>query len=208
MVQLFGGPAPRRADRPHARRGRTDLAANALGPGRHGSIRARAEGPDRGALTCRSPPTTVEPGARPGRDPRLASSCSGRLPAGPRPVRDDSGPLEPVGSSCSTRARSRSSSACIGDRLSTAPCAGMARPRSRRSLANAWYLALVVRLVGQPGQPGAGDYGPDFLAAAIALWLTDAWFGAVALRLGGRDAMGGLALAVGSPSDLRDRPSA
>lgn len=65
-------------------------------------------------------------------------------------------------------------------------------------LANAWYLALIVRLVSQPGQPGAGDYGPAFLPAAIALWLTDAWFGAVALRLGVVTRVGALALAIGS----------
>lgn len=65
-------------------------------------------------------------------------------------------------------------------------------------LANAWYLALIVRLVGQPGQPGAGDYGPAFFPAAVALWLTDAWFGIVALRLGVVSRLGALALAFGS----------
>jgi hypothetical protein len=65
-------------------------------------------------------------------------------------------------------------------------------------LANAWYLALVVRLVGQPGQIGAGDYGPNFLSAAIALWLTDSWFGIVTARLGVVTRLGGLLLAIGS----------
>lgn len=65
-------------------------------------------------------------------------------------------------------------------------------------LANAWYLALVVRIVGQPGQPGAGDYGPDFFSAGIALWLADAWFGVVALRIAAVTRWGALALSIGS----------
>jgi hypothetical protein len=64
-------------------------------------------------------------------------------------------------------------------------------------LANAWYLALIVRVVGQPG-PGVGPYEPAFLPAGIALWLTDAWFGAVALRLGVVTRVGALVLAIGS----------
>ena len=65
-------------------------------------------------------------------------------------------------------------------------------------LANAWYLALITRLVSQPGQLGRGDYGPLIFAAAVALWLTDAWFGVVTLRLGLATRWGALALAIGS----------
>jgi hypothetical protein len=65
-------------------------------------------------------------------------------------------------------------------------------------VANGWSLALIARVVGQPGQPGLGDYGLDLFAAGIAMWLTDAWFGVVALRLGMVTRWGALALAIGS----------
>lgn len=65
-------------------------------------------------------------------------------------------------------------------------------------LANAWYLALTVMAVSLPGQVGPGDYGQMYSSAAVALWLTDAAFGLVILRLGVVSRWGGLALAIGS----------
>ena len=65
-------------------------------------------------------------------------------------------------------------------------------------LANAWYLALTVIAVSLPGQVGPGDYGQMYSSAAVALWLTDAAFGLVILRLGVVSRWGGLALAIGS----------
>jgi hypothetical protein len=64
-------------------------------------------------------------------------------------------------------------------------------------LANAWYLAMVVLATGRP-QPFAGDFGFVFFLAAVAMWLTDAVFGLVTLRLGRVTRWGALALAVGS----------
>jgi hypothetical protein len=65
-------------------------------------------------------------------------------------------------------------------------------------LANAWYLAMTVLLVSQPGQPGPGDYGILYFFAGLAIWLTDAAFGFVTLRLGVVTRWGALALAIGS----------
>lgn len=65
-------------------------------------------------------------------------------------------------------------------------------------VANAWYLMLVVRVVALPGQAGPGDYGPWFDVAATAMWLADAWFGVVVLRLGLAFRATGAVLAVGS----------
>lgn len=65
-------------------------------------------------------------------------------------------------------------------------------------LANAIYLIMVVRLVALPGEPGRGDYGPWFGVAATALWLADAWFGIVVVRLGVASRAAGATLAIGS----------
>ena len=65
-------------------------------------------------------------------------------------------------------------------------------------LANAWYLIMIVRVVAQPGPPGSGDFGPNFDLAAIALWLTDAWFGIVTFRLRIVSRWAALAVGVGS----------
>lgn len=66
-------------------------------------------------------------------------------------------------------------------------------------LANAWYLVMVVQSVGRPIPP-APD--PDFrlvmLYAGLAMWLTDAAFGSMSLRLGLVTRWGALALTVGS----------
>jgi hypothetical protein len=64
-------------------------------------------------------------------------------------------------------------------------------------LANAWYLAMVVLAIGRP-HPFAGDFGLVIFAAGAAMWLTDAAFGLVTLRLGGVMRWGALALAIGS----------
>lgn len=64
-------------------------------------------------------------------------------------------------------------------------------------LANAWYLAMVVLATGRP-HPFAGDFGLVYFFAGLAMWLTDAAFGLVTLRLGVITRWGALALAVGS----------
>ncbi len=65
-------------------------------------------------------------------------------------------------------------------------------------VANAWYLVMVLRLVALPGEPGPGDYGFWFDVAATAMWLGDAWFGAVVAWIGGGTRWLGVAMAVGS----------
>jgi len=65
-------------------------------------------------------------------------------------------------------------------------------------LANAWHLVMIVRVVAQPGPPGVGDYGPVYMAAIAVMWLADAWFGLVTLRLGVVSRWGAIALAIGS----------
>jgi len=64
-------------------------------------------------------------------------------------------------------------------------------------LANAWYLAMIVLATGRPA-PFAGDFGLVFFWAAIAMWLTDAAFGLVAVRLGVVSRWAALVLAIGS----------
>ena len=67
-------------------------------------------------------------------------------------------------------------------------------------VANAMYLILIVRAVAQPGEIGPGDYQPVLLFSYVggAMWLGDAWFGAVTFRLGVVSRMAALALIVGS----------
>ena len=65
-------------------------------------------------------------------------------------------------------------------------------------VSNALYLALIVRLAAQPGELGPGDYGPYIGPLATAMWLSDAWFGLVTLRLGVVSRLSSLALIVGS----------
>jgi hypothetical protein len=64
-------------------------------------------------------------------------------------------------------------------------------------LANAWCLAMVVLATDRP-QPFAGDFGLVYFFAGLAMWLTDAAFGLVTLRLGIVTRWGALVLAVGS----------
>jgi hypothetical protein len=63
-------------------------------------------------------------------------------------------------------------------------------------LANAWYLAMTVLAIGR-SQP-FGDFGLVWFFAAVAMWLADAAFGLVILRLGVIAWWGALALAIGS----------
>lgn len=65
-------------------------------------------------------------------------------------------------------------------------------------LANAWYLAMIVLETGRIDPIGAGNFGLVFFAAGLSMWLADAAFGLVALRLGVATRWGALALAVGS----------
>jgi len=64
-------------------------------------------------------------------------------------------------------------------------------------VANACYLGLVVLSIGTV-RPFAGDSGLVFFAAGAALWVTDAAFGLVTLRLGVVARWGALAVAIGS----------
>ncbi len=56
---------------------------------------------------------------------------------------------------------------------------------------------MVVLSIDTP-HPFAGDNGLVFFAAGVALWLTDAAFGLVTLRLGLVPRWGAIALAIGS----------
>lgn len=67
-------------------------------------------------------------------------------------------------------------------------------------IANLWHLVMTIVAVGQPGELGVGGYGPVYIAASTAMWLSDAWFGLVALRLGLVSRVGALAVAIGSVS--------
>jgi hypothetical protein len=64
-------------------------------------------------------------------------------------------------------------------------------------LANAWYIVIIVMDLGRT-EPFAGRFGLMFWSG-MALWLTDTWFGIVALRLGAVSRLGALALSVGAP---------
>ena len=64
-------------------------------------------------------------------------------------------------------------------------------------LANVWNLSWLVLSTGRES-PFAGDFGLIYFYAGLALWLTDAAFGAVTLRLRAVSRWGALALVVGS----------
>ena len=64
-------------------------------------------------------------------------------------------------------------------------------------LANAWYLSMVVLSMDRPSS-FAGEFGLVFFWAGVAMWLTDAAFGVVTLRLGLVTRWGAAALAIGS----------
>ena len=63
--------------------------------------------------------------------------------------------------------------------------------------ANAWHLSMIALETGRLN-PFAGEFGLVFFWAGVAMWLTDAAFGVVTLRLGLVPRWGALALAIGS----------
>ena len=66
-------------------------------------------------------------------------------------------------------------------------------------LGNAWYLSMIILSIGRPQFPEPDpEFRPIFFVAAIALWLGDAIFALVALRLGAVSRWASLAVAVGS----------
>ncbi len=65
-------------------------------------------------------------------------------------------------------------------------------------IANVWHMIMTILAVSQPGELGVGGYGTVYIVASTAMWLSDAWFGLVALRLGGVNRVGALAVAIGS----------
>ena len=64
-------------------------------------------------------------------------------------------------------------------------------------LTNAWSLSMIVFARGQE-HPFGGDFGLVFFYAFLAMWLADAAFGFVALRIGVVTRWGAFALAIGS----------
>lgn len=66
-------------------------------------------------------------------------------------------------------------------------------------LTNAWYLGMLILSIGRPVYPEPDpEFRPIFFYAAIALWLTDTMFGAVALRIGVVSRWAALSLTIGS----------
>ena len=66
-------------------------------------------------------------------------------------------------------------------------------------LANGWYLVMILLGHGRPVFPEPDpEFRRIFFYAAMALWLSDAVFGAVAFRLGAVSRIGAASLAVGS----------
>ncbi|HEX5825257.1 MAG TPA: hypothetical protein VFY18_12435 [Candidatus Limnocylindrales bacterium] len=64
---------------------------------------------------------------------------------------------------------------------------------------NAWYLAMVILANGRPQFPEPDpEFRPLFFLAAIVMWLADALFALVALRLGAVSRWASFAIAVGS----------
>ena len=68
-------------------------------------------------------------------------------------------------------------------------------------MANAWYLAVIVLESVRP-EALAGDLALPGFAAAVAMWLADAVFALVTLRIGVLARWGALALSIGSPLAL------
>ena len=64
-------------------------------------------------------------------------------------------------------------------------------------LANAWHLVMMVVATAREA-PFAGDFGLVYFYAGVSMWLTDAAFAVVTLRLGVVTRWGALALAIGS----------
>lgn len=68
-------------------------------------------------------------------------------------------------------------------------------------IANAWYLGMIVLESVRP-EAFAGDLALAGFYAAVAMWLADALFALVTLRIGVLARWGALALAIGSPLAL------
>lgn len=82
--------------------------------------------------------------------------------------------------------------ASISPRLSLAATAPMI-------LANVWYLAMTLLSIGRPVYPEPdADFRPIYFYAGVAMWLTDAIFALVSLRLGAVSRTAALVLAVGA----------
>lgn len=64
-------------------------------------------------------------------------------------------------------------------------------------VANALFLIMVLLSLGRTA-PVAGDFGLVLFWISVAMWLSDAWFGTVTVRLGVMAKWGPLALAIGS----------
>ncbi len=65
-------------------------------------------------------------------------------------------------------------------------------------VANVGHLVMIVLATGRPEPIGAGAFGLVYFWVTMAMWLTDAWFGVVTLRLGVVSRVGALTLAIGS----------
>ncbi len=65
-------------------------------------------------------------------------------------------------------------------------------------LANAWYLVMVVLMIGRPDPVFGGAFGLVAFWAALAVWIGDAWFGLVTFRLGAVTRLGATAVALGA----------
>ncbi|MEA2651831.1 MAG: hypothetical protein QOI85_1552 [Chloroflexota bacterium] len=65
-------------------------------------------------------------------------------------------------------------------------------------LANAWYLVMVVLMIGRPDPAFGGAFGLVAFWAALAMWIGDAWFGLVTFRLGAVTRVGAMAVALGA----------
>ena len=65
-------------------------------------------------------------------------------------------------------------------------------------VANVGNLAMIVLATGRPEPIGAGAFGLVYFWVAMAMWLTDAWFGVVTARIAVVSRIGALALAIGS----------
>jgi hypothetical protein len=72
------------------------------------------------------------------------------------------------------------------------------------ALSNFAYMLVILRVVAQPGEVGPGPFQPIILTTAVtsAMWLSDAWFGVVTLKLGVLNRWSAMALLVGSLAAL------
>lgn len=64
-------------------------------------------------------------------------------------------------------------------------------------IANAWYVAMVLLMVGRTS-PFSGEFGFVSFVAGMTMWFADGVFGLVTLRIGAASRWGALALTMGS----------